>query len=212
MGYCRTQILAMKVILLVNWGVGLEILKALHCLSDIEIALIVTRYIEKSRDKWDNAVYDFSCKQGYKTIQQEKISFCELKEEIEQSEIDLLISHAFMRIFPKEVFSVPKYGSINIHASLLPKYRGPSPTYWVLKNREKVTGLTCHYIDEGTDTGDIIFQVKVPVKSDDTVNSIIERQKTAVKELMIESLSRIKEPSFHPIPQISALATYAPKY
>ena len=128
-----------------------------------------------------------------------------------KSEIDLLISHAFMRILPRKVFAAPKYGSINIHPSLLPKYRGPSPTYWVLHNKENVTGLTCHFIDKYIDTGDIIHQIEIPVKSGDTIASIIERQKPLVVELLFKSFSKIRDQNFRPITQQNRLASYAPR-
>ncbi|KPA10982.1 methionyl-tRNA formyltransferase, partial [Candidatus Magnetomorum sp. HK-1] len=83
--------------------------------------------------------------------------------------VELIISHAFMKILPKTIFAVPKYGCINIHPSLLPNYRGASPTKMILCNKEKETGLTSHYIDEGIDTGNIIYQVKIPVYLNDTV-------------------------------------------
>ncbi len=201
----------MKVILLANWGMGLEILKALHVLPDVNIFRVITRFNPNSADKWENAVYEFCCDYGYRTVIQEKISFEELRHLITDSETDLMIAHAFMRILPKEILILPKYGVINIHPSLLPKYRGPSPTFWVLRNREKITGLTCHYMDEGIDTGDIIYQTEIPVKPDDTVASIIDRQKTVVRGLIIESLSRITSDEFRPTPQVSELASYAPK-
>jgi methionyl-tRNA formyltransferase len=201
----------MKVIVLANWGIGYEVLKALDRLSDTEIFLVVTRYDVNNRDKWYNIVYNFACQCGYKTKFERFISFDELRESILKSDIDVLVSHAFMRILPKAAFSAPKYGSINIHASLLPKYRGPSPTYWVLKNKETVTGLTCHYIDEGVDTGDIIYQVEVPVKSDDTIETIIEKQKKITGLLITESLARITNKNFHPLPQNNELVSYAPK-
>ncbi len=197
--------------MLANWGLGLEVLKVLHWLSNVEIAMVVTRYCQNSCDKWDNAVYDFSRKQGYRTTVQENISFCQLRDEIVQSEIDLLISHAFMRILPKKVYSAPKYGSINIHASLLPKYRGPSPSFWVLKNREKETGLTCHYIDASIDTGDIIYQVSIPVEPQSSLESIIESQKRIVPKLLTEAMVRIADNDFSPTPQDSALASFAPR-
>ena len=116
-----------------------------------------------------------------------------------------------MKILPKEIFSAPKYGSINIHPSLLPKHRGPSPIYWVLKNREKTTGLTCHYIDEGIDSGEIISQRKIAVESHDTVSSIIEKQKLIIEELVEESIKRLQGRTFKPMVQKEELASYAPK-
>ena len=201
----------MKIVLLANWGLGLEILKVLHELPNIEIHLVVTRYSEKSEDIWENAVYEFSSTAGYRTVDQDSISVHELKHEILKAKADLLIIHAVMRILPKEIFSAPRLGSINIHPSLLPAYRGPSPNQWVIRNGDEVTGLTSHFIDEGLDTGDIICQISIPVKPDDTVGSIIERQKTIVGDLIIESLARIEDTDFQPVPQTAELATYAPR-
>jgi len=191
----------MKIALLLNWGLGLEVLKVFHSLQNIDISFVVTQFDPESTDIWKNVVYNHSLMLGYKTISQEKLSFEKLQKEIEENDVDLLLSHAFMKIFPKSIIIAPKFGCINIHASLLPKYRGASPTKLVLKNKEKQTGLTTHYINEGIDTGDIIFQIKIPVKTDDTEDSIIERLKSVVKKLIIESLSRINDPKFVAISQ-----------
>ncbi len=201
----------MKVVLLANWGLGFELLKTLHKIKDVAIEMVITQYEQGSSDKWYNAVYNFACKEGYNVVKQNKLNFSFLKEHIVSKKIDLLITHAFMKILPSEVFNVPKYGSMNIHPSLLPKYRGPSPTYWVLKNREKVTGLTCHFIDNGIDTGNIISQRKITVESHDTISSIIEKQKMIIGELVIESLKHLHDITFKPVVQKEDLATYAPK-
>jgi len=201
----------MRVMLIANWGLGLEILKALHKISYIEIATIITGYNKYPKDEWENVVYDFSKNNGYETIDQNKIDLEGIIEKIVLREIDLVIVHAYMRRLPRSLFASPKYGTINIHPSLLPKHRGPSPTDWVIKNKEKITGLTCHYIDEGFDSGNIIYQMEVPIKEEDSVEKVIERQKFVVEPLINESLIRIQDESFKPVPQVSELASYAPK-
>jgi len=201
----------LKVVLLANWGLGLELLKILHLRDDIDIKLVITQYKKNVLDVWYNSVYDYSYENGYKIVKQESLLFDELQKYIAELKVDLLVTHAFMKILPKEIFSAPKYGSINIHPSLLPKHRGPSPTYWVLKNREKATGLTCHYIDSGIDTGDIISQRKIIVEPHDTVSSIIEKQKLIIEELVEESIKRLQGRTFKPMVQKEELASYAPK-
>jgi len=196
---------------LANWGLGLELLKTLHLRNDVAIKLVITQYKKNVLDIWYNSVYDFACEKGYKTVDQRSISFNELKKYITKSKIDILVTHAFMKILPKEVFSAPKYTSINIHPSLLPKYRGPSPTYWVLKNRDKTTGLTCHYIDEGVDTGDIISQSITIVQPDDTIDSIIEKQKLTLNDLVDDCIKKIVDPAFIPELQKEKLSSYAPR-
>ena len=201
----------MKVILLLNWGIGHEILKVFHNLSDITIVKVMTRYKSNSLDEWENIVYNYSKEKGYKTINEKKVTFDMLKRYIDNNDIDLLVSHSFMKIIPKKVFNAPKKGSINIHASLLPKYRGASPTYWVLKNGENKTGLTCHYINSTVDAGDIISQKSIEVRPDDSIETIIERQKLIVKDLILESLSNINNPNFRAVKQTNENASYAPR-
>jgi len=158
-----------------------------------------------------NSVYSFAQSNAYVTIDQDKISFKELRNHIFRHEIDLIISHSFMKIIPESVFSAPKLGSINIHASLLPKYRGPSPTYWVLKNNDRETGLTCHFINNGIDTGSIISQVKVPLESNDIIDSIIDKHKQVLEMLIDDAIGNLTNPDFKPIRQDEHLASYAPK-
>lgn len=201
----------MRMILLLNWGLGLEILKVLHRHEESRILQVITQYAPSSPDAWHNAVYETSLSYGYDTLRQDQVSFEQMRETILKREVDLLLVHAFMKILPAQVFHAPAFGSLNIHPSLLPKYRGPSSTYWVLKNRERETGLTCHYIDEGIDTGAIICQTSVPVDPGDTVETIIEKQKLTVEPLLHEALRRIKTPAFQAIPQREEDASYAPR-
>jgi methionyl-tRNA formyltransferase len=201
----------LKVVLLANWGLGLELLKILHLREDLDVKLVITQYKKNVSDIWYNSVYTFACEKGYKIVKQESLSYDVLREYIAETKIDLMITHAFMKIIPKEVFSAPKYGSINIHPSLLPKYRGPSPAYWVLKNKEKDTGLTCHFIDEGVDTGDIINQSNTIVRPDDTIDSIIEKQKLTLNNLVNDCIKNILDTAFSPKPQNEGLSSYAPR-
>lgn len=201
----------MRIIVLANWGIGFEILKTLSNLPEIETALVVTQHAMDTDDTWYNKVYDYALQMNYPVVTQDTFSFDRLKEFIVTQKIDLIIVHAFMKILPKEIYTAPRYGCINFHPSLLPMYRGQSPTYWVLKNKEPVTGLTCHYVDEGIDTGDIIFQVEVMVEPYDTIESVIEKQKQVLEKLLVESLSRVVDPDFIPAKQLSCFASYAPK-
>ena len=196
---------------MVNWGIGKEILKALLSDFNVQIPFVITQYNKDSLDKWHNLVYDYAIGQGIKTIEEKSVTFTELHDIIQDNNIDLLIAHAFMHKIPKEVFLAPRHGSINIHPSLLPRYRGPFPTFWIVKNRENTTGLTSHYIDDGIDTGDIISQIKIPINTDDTVELIIEKEKPFVEKLMSETLSRLRDENFKPLPQQEELASYAPR-
>jgi methionyl-tRNA formyltransferase len=197
--------------LLLNWGVGLEILKAVERDPAMEIGMVVTRHDPASGDRWKNAVYAYSLLQNYTTIEEESLTWADLVGWIRRLEIDLLVCHAFMKKLPKHVYQVPRLGTVNIHPSLLPKYRGPSPTFWVLKNGEKETGLTSHYVDEGLDTGPIIAQCRLPLDADDTVPTVIEKMKLRVGELIVKTLDHIRDENFRPRPQEEQSASYAPR-
>lgn len=201
----------MKILTMLNWGLGSEILKTLHSMKGVEVCGVITRHEDKSEDRWINAVYEFGIRNGYRVTDERDIGFGEIKDMIIKESADLLVVHSFMKKIPRDVFSAPVYGSVNIHPSLLPKYRGPSPTQWVLKNKEDKTGLTCHFISEGIDEGDIINQVELPVEKHETFESIIEKQKNAVGPLLKEALSLITASNFKPRPQLSGGASYAPR-
>ena len=96
-------------------------------------------------------------------------------EPLKDLDIDLIVTCAFGQILPKEVLDLPKYGSINVHASILPKYRGSAPIEYAIMNGDKKTGVTIMYMDEGMDTGDIIKISKLPIEDNDTGGSIHDK-------------------------------------
>lgn len=194
-----------------NWGIGLEILKVLDKSTRVSSLKVITRFTSNEDDPWTNCVWNYAQHNGYPPVNETDTRLDDILSIITHHEIDLLITHAFMKILPETVFRSPKKGSINIHPSLLPKYRGPAPGQWVLKNRESVTGLTCHYIDSGIDTGNIIHQIRVPVQSSDTIETLIEKEKQMVPELIRQSLTKIQAPGFVPKKQNEVYASYAPR-
>ena len=104
-------------------------------------------------------------------------------EPLKDLDIDLIVTCAFGQILPKEVLDLPKYGSINVHASILPKYRGSAPIEYAIMNGDKKTGVTIMYMDEGMDTGDIIKISKLPIKDNDTGGSIHDKLSILGKDI-----------------------------
>ena len=96
-------------------------------------------------------------------------------EKLTEEKIDLIVTCAYGQIIPKEVLNLPKYGCINVHASILPKYRGSAPIQWAIINGDKETGVTIMYMDEGMDTGDIISISKMAITSDDNVGTMHDK-------------------------------------
>ena len=123
---------------------------------------------------------------------------------------DLFVVVAYGRILPGAFLSIPRLGAINIHPSLLPKYRGPAPVQWSIINGEQETGVTTMWMDEGMDTGDILLSSRVPIRPDDTSGSLHRRLADVGAQLLIETLTRLKSGDLVGKPQDKSGATYAP--
>lgn len=112
-------------------------------------------------------------------------------EKLKNLDIDLIVTCAYGQIIPKEVLDMPKYGCINVHASILPKYRGSAPIQWCLFNNDDVTGVTIMYMDEGMDTGDIIKIKEIPILDGDNVGTLHDKLSKLGCDLLLEVLPTI---------------------
>jgi methionyl-tRNA formyltransferase len=144
-------------------------------------------------------------------LQPEKASSSSFCDQIRVMNPDLIIVVAFGQILKKRLLDIPKWGVVNIHASLLPKLRGAAPIQHAIMNNQRVTGLTVMRMDEGMDTGPILFQEEVPVLQDETAGHLHDRLSVMAGELMVRSLKSMAEGPVHETPQDSSEATYAPK-
>lgn len=140
--------------------------------------------------------------------QPERVSSPEFINELKKMSVDLIITVAFGEILSEEVLNIPKLGSINLHASLLPKYRGAAPIAWALINGEKITGVTTFWLNECMDKGDIIMQKEIDILPDDTRGTLEKRLAEAGSELLLETINSGTKIM---IPQDETKATYAPK-
>ena len=123
---------------------------------------------------------------------------------------DAIIVVGYGRIIPQWMLDLPPLGNINLHASLLPKYRGAAPIQWAIANGETVTGVTTMRIDAGLDTGDILLQHEIPIGPDDTSETIAPRLADIGASLTVKTLQDLQAGSIQPHPQNNALATLAP--
>jgi methionyl-tRNA formyltransferase len=147
---------------------------------------------------------------GYEVIQPETIRSDAFTETIRDRRPDMLVVVAFGRILPKPVLEIPVYGAVNVHASLLPKYRGPAPIQWAVINGESVTGVTTMLMDKGLDTGEILMQSKVNIFPDETAGDLHDRLAVAGGNLLAKTVDSFKNNTIRPVPQNHAQATYAP--
>lgn len=138
-----------------------------------------------------------------------KIKTPEAVEVLKGYEADLFVVAAFGQILSKEILDMPKYGCVNIHASLLPKYRGAAPIQWAILDGEKETGVTIMQMNEGLDTGDMLTKVVVPIEDTDTGESLFDKLAEAGAKLLIETIPQIEAGTLKPEPQDDSLSTYA---
>jgi methionyl-tRNA formyltransferase len=123
---------------------------------------------------------------------------------------DAIIVVGYGRIIPQWMLDLPRLGNINLHASLLPKYRGAGPIQWAIANGETVTGVTTMRIDAGLDTGDILLQRELPISNDDTAETLAPKLAAIGADLMVETLRGLEADTIQPEPQDNAHATLAP--
>lgn len=122
---------------------------------------------------------------------------------------DVMVVIAFGQILPKEILDLPKYGCVNVHASLLPSYRGSAPIQWVILDGEKETGITTMMMDIGIDTGDMLLKKVVPLEEKETGGSLHDKLAAAGGDLLIETLKQIESGSIQRIPQGDTETRYA---
>jgi methionyl-tRNA formyltransferase len=124
--------------------------------------------------------------------------------------IDAIIVVGYGRIIPQWMIDLPRIGNLNLHASLLPKYRGAAPIQWAIANGESVTGVTTMRIDAGLDTGDILMQREISIGAEDTAETLGPKLASVGAGLMVETLSGLENGQIHPTPQEHSQATLAP--
>ncbi len=129
-------------------------------------------------------------------------------EKIRAMEVDLIIVAAYGRILTKDILDLPKYGALNIHPSLLPKYRGPSPIQYTILNGDKMTGVTIIKMDEEIDHGDIVSCIKYQVLGDETTDVLSRRLAKIGSELLVETIRKWIAGAIKPTPQTHSEATY----
>lgn len=153
----------------------------------------------------------FALQSGIDVLQPEKASAKEFVQALSNLAPDLIVVVAYGQILRKEVLEIPRLFCMNLHSSLLPKYRGAAPINWAIINGEKETGVTTMKMDAGMDTGDILLTEITPIADSDNAQTLHDKLAEAGGSLVIETLRRLEEDSLTPKPQDSGQATLAPK-
>jgi len=155
-------------------------------------------------------VKELALRYGLNPLQPVKAKEEAFQEALRDIQPDLMVVVAYGQILPKSVLSIPKYGAVNVHASLLPKYRGAAPIAWAILNGEKVTGVTTMVMDEGMDTGAILLQTEVPIGDRETCETLHDRLASLGAQLLLETLEKMKGGNIRSVPQDHSKASYAP--
>ncbi|MCI8397072.1 MAG: methionyl-tRNA formyltransferase [Clostridia bacterium] len=174
-------------------------------MSGFEVIGVITnpdRQKDRGMKLTETEVKKFAISKNLKIYQPEKIKGnTEFIEEIKSLSPDVICVVAYGKILPKEVLDIPPLGCINLHASLLPKYRGAAPIQWAILNGDKQTGNSTMYMNERMDEGDIIFQEKVEIGEYETTGELWERLKVAGAELLVKTLQEIEKGTAPRTPQ-----------
>ena len=186
----------MKVVFMGTPDFAVESLKAIYN-AKYEVLGVVTNPDKpqgRGMKLTASPVKQFALENGLKVYQPVKVKNNEeFIEELKKLNPDAIVVVAYGKILPKEILEIPKLGCINVHASLLPKYRGAAPIQWAIINGDKKTGVTTMYMDEGMDTGDIILKQEVDIRDDETTGELWGELSEIGGKLIVETLKGIEK-------------------
>ena len=180
---------------------------------EFEIAAVITqpdRPSGRGMKVTPSPVKEAALAAGIPVHQPEKIRAPEAQQTLESIAPDCIVIIAYGQIIPARLLPIPRLGWINLHASLLPKYRGAAPINWAIVNGETKTGITTMRIDAGMDTGEMLLRHEMPIGANETAPELAARLSEAGAPLMVDTLRGIDAATLKPQPQNSAEATYAP--
>lgn len=175
-----------------------------------EVVLVVTQPDKPKGRSGELQVSDVKAcavEHGIPVFQPVRIKLPENVAELKKYEADIYVVAAFGQILSEEILDIPKFGCVNIHASLLPRYRGAAPIQQAILDGEKTTGVTIMQMAAGMDTGDILIQREIPIDDNETGGGLFDKLSDLGGELIVEALPLIEQGKLTPIPQDEALAT-----
>jgi len=201
----------MRAIFMGTPEIAAEVLKCLLA-SEHEIIAVVTqpdRPKGRGKELAKSPVKLVAEEHGIPVLQPERVKAPESVAELRALHPDIILVAAFGQIVSKEILDIPKYGCINVHASLLPEYRGAAPIQWAILDGKELTGVTIMRMDEGIDTGDMICTAEVPITAEETGGSLHDKLAAAGGPLLLSAIKKIEEGTAVYTPQEHEKHTYA---
>ena len=177
-----------------------------------EIVAVITQVDKKrGRDRmpFSPPVKEFAMRYGIRVLQPTNVKDPAFFRELSAMRPELIVVVAYGNILPLSILNLPPYGCVNVHASLLPKYRGAAPIQWALLNGEKKTGVTTMLMDEGLDTGPILLQEETEIAAEDNAETLSEKLSVIGVSLLLKTVKGLKDSSLKPLLQVGT-PSYAP--
>ena len=203
----------MKIVFMGTPDLAAEVLDTMMR-NGCEVSLAVTqpdRPKGRGRGVIKTPVHECADKWGIPVFSPVRVKRPEAVARLREEAPDLIVVAAFGQILSKEILELPRFGCVNVHASLLPKYRGAAPIQWAVINGEEKSGVTIMQMDEGLDTGDMLHTLKTPIAADETADSLHDRLSQIAAETMRETLTLLSQGMLKPVKQDDALACTAEK-
>src|SRR5438477_4129074 len=215
----------MRILFIGAGEIGLPTLRMLHDWPDHELVGIVTQPdkpagrdqtltsppIKKESQQFNVAGATSVCKLELPLLQPKRIKSRESVQAIRALKPDVIVVLAYGQILPRDVLEIPAIACLNLHASLLPRWRGAAPIQAAILAGDRESGITVMYMDEGLDTGDILLQSRLEIAADETGGSLHDRLALIAPEALRDALTQLERKDAPRIPQDSSTATYAPK-
>lgn len=192
---------------------AVEVLEGLIQYDEVEVIAVVTqpdRPVGRKRIMTPTPVKKLALEHNIKVYQPEKISKSAEAEALKALDADLIITAAYGQFVPTSLLEAPKYGSINVHASLLPKYRGGAPIHYALWNGDKETGISIIYMTKKMDAGDILSQRAIQIQKTDDVGILFEKLAVVGRDLLLDTLPAIFDETIEAIQQDESLVVFSP--
>src|SRR2546427_25871 len=205
---------ALRIIFMGTAELSCASLRALLASPDFQVIAAVTQPDKpKGRDLkiQPSPVKQLALDRGLQVLQPERARNEEFIQQLRALQPDLIAIAAYGQILPRSILDSPRFGCINVHTSLLPKYRGAAPIQWAILNGESETGVTIMKMDAGLDTGDILTQEKTPIHPQDTAETLHDRLADLGAELLLRTVPDYVSGKLQPRPQPANGASHAPK-
>ena len=204
----------MKIIFMGTPDFACEILEKIFLTKKTEVIAVYTREPKvagRGKKLTNSPVHEFAIKKGIKVFTPRTLKSSEVQEEFRKLEADVAIVAAYGLILPKEILVAPKFGCINVHPSILPKWRGAAPIQRTIMAGDKETGVTIIQMSEGLDSGDILECLEFPLDEKILYSELAKKFASLGYEALVRSLEKIDKNQLRPIPQNHQEATYADK-